>query len=90
MMEPVALQKQADVGLDVHTANFRDVVKSRKTEDLNCPIEAGARVAVNAHMGNIAYRTGQKIKWNGRQFDHREAQQLVTPTYHNNYRTPRA
>lgn len=90
LMEPVALQKQADNGLDLHTANFRDVVKSRNTEALNCPVEAGARVALNAHMGNIAYRMGQKIRWNGKQFDHREAQQLVSPQYHNNYRTPRA
>lgn len=47
--------------LDRHTLNFVECVRSRQTP--NCPVEAGRHVAVNAQLGNIAHRTGQKIVW---------------------------
>ncbi len=52
---------QSDNGLDKHWENFVSVVKSRKLEDLHCPIEAGAHVATVAQMGNISYRSGKKL-----------------------------
>ena len=55
-MESVPLALKSDVGLDLHAQNFVDVIKSGRKEDLACPIQAGATVAVNAHMGNTAYR----------------------------------
>eukprot|EP01136_Pigoraptor_vietnamica_P021138 Opistho-1_new@70971 len=54
------LVKASDNGLDKHWENFVSVVKSRKTEDLHCSIQAGAHVATVAQMGNISFRTGQK------------------------------
>src|SRR5690606_13596806 len=54
-MEAVPLQKSQDNGLEKHTANFIDVVRSRKLEDLNAPINAGAHIAIFSQMGNIAY-----------------------------------
>ena len=56
-------QKPSDNGLDKHWENFVSVVKSRKMEDLHCPIQAGAHVATVAQMGNIAYRSGEKLIW---------------------------
>jgi predicted dehydrogenase len=90
-MEAVAWQPQTDRGLDKHTANFIEAVKKKDKSVLNCPIEAGARVAVNAHMGNIAYRTGQKITWDAakNRFTDAAADRLVKPAYHNGWKLPK-
>jgi predicted dehydrogenase len=90
-MEAVAWQAQSDRGLDKHTVNFIEAVKSRKKESLNCPIEAGARVAINSHMGNIAYRTGETIFWDagGNKFLQSKADHLVKPEYHNGWKMPK-
>jgi predicted dehydrogenase len=60
------LVKSSDNGLDKHWENFVSVVKSRKMEDLHCPIHAGANVATVAQMGNIAYRSGKKLEWDAK------------------------
>jgi hypothetical protein len=90
-MEAVTWQAQTDRGLDKHTANFIEAVKSRKKESLNCPIEAGARVAINSHMGNIAYRTGKTIFWDAdkNKFKQSKADDLVKPDYHNGWKLPK-
>jgi len=90
-MEAVAWQPRTDNGLDKHTANFIAVVQSRKTTDLNCSIEAGAKVAINAHMGNIAQRTGEKIFWDKEKnkFTSSNANELLVSAYHNGYKLPK-
>jgi predicted dehydrogenase len=90
-MEAVAWQPKTDNGLDKHTANFIEVVRSRKIADLNCPIEAGARVAINAHMGNIAQRTGKKIFWEAEKnkFTSSKVNKLLKPVYHNGFKLPK-
>ena len=87
----VAWQPSTDNGLDKHTVNFIEVVKSRKMENLRCTIEDGARVAINSHMGNIAQRTGDKIFWDAasNKFSSLKASRLITPDYHNGWRLPR-
>jgi len=89
-MEAVAWQPSSDRGLDKHTVNFIEAVKSRKKEILNCNIEAGARVAINAHMGNVAQRTGEKIFWQPslNKFTSAKADKLVKPVYHNGWKLP--
>ena len=47
--------------LDRHTLNFVECVRSRQSP--NCPVEVGRNVAVNAQLGNMAYRLGQKLFW---------------------------
>lgn len=91
LMEAVAWQPRSDEGLDKHTVNFIEAVKSRKKERLNCPIEAGVRVAVNSHMGNMAYRTGETIFWNAadNKFMQKKADELVKPEYHNGWKLPK-
>lgn len=90
-MEAVAYQKASDNGLVKHTRNFIDVIKSRKLENLNCDISTGANVAVNAQMGNIAYKTGQKVYWDAtkQQFTSKDANKLMAAQYHNNYKLPK-
>ncbi len=89
-MEAVPLQKSQDNGLDKHTANFIDVVRSRRLEDLHAPITAGAHIAIFSQMGNIAYRTGEKVYWDARKerFTNKAANRLLAAEYHNGYRIP--
>jgi predicted dehydrogenase len=85
------LVKSADNGLDKHMINFVDVIKSRKMEDLHCPIQAAADVAIVAQMGNIAYRSGKKINWDaasGRFTDRAINKEYLMKEYHNGYKLP--
>lgn len=56
-------EKAADNGLDKHFVNFINVVKSRKMEELHCPVTDAAHIATVAQMGNIAYRSNRKLTW---------------------------
>ena len=89
-MEAVSLQKSVDSGLDLHAANFIDVVRSRKLEDLHAPIQAGSHIATFAQMGNLAFRTGKKLNWDNEKgvFNDPEANKLIAKEYHNGYRLP--
>ncbi len=85
-------QKSSDSGLDKHWVNFIDAVKSRKAEDLNCSIQAGAHVATVAQMGNISFRSGKKLLWNkakGAFTDEAVNQQYLLSKYHNGYQLPK-
>ncbi len=84
-------QKSADNGLNKHWVNFISAVRSRKAADLNCSIEAGAHVATVAQMGNISFRSGQKLLWNkakGSFTDEAINQQYLLNEYHNGYKLP--
>jgi predicted dehydrogenase len=47
---------------EAHMKNFLECIKTRK--DPNCTIENGRLVALYAHMGNIALKTGTALQWN--------------------------
>jgi hypothetical protein len=84
--------KQADSGLDKHWENYIEVVKSRKTENLNCSIQAGSHVATVAQMGNIAFRSGQKLMWDKEKekfTDEKINSQYLAKEYHNGYKLPK-
>ena len=87
----VARQKSVDNGLDKHMANFVSVVRSRKTDELNCPIESASHIAVLSQMGNIAYRSGNKLYWDkekGRFTDEKINKKYLVAPYHNGYKLP--
>jgi predicted dehydrogenase len=90
-MEAIEWKKASDNGLDKHTANFIEAVKTRNVSILNCSIADGARVAINSHMGNIAYRTGEKINVVNAQnfFKEAKASSLVKPEYKNGWNLPK-
>jgi predicted dehydrogenase len=90
-MEPVPYQPNKGSGVDAHTLNFIDVVKSRKFESLACPIQAGAHVATVCQMGNISYRTGQIVHWDKdkRRFKEADANRYLEAPYHNQYSIPK-
>ena len=46
-----------------HWKNFIDVVRSRKKEDLNAPIEEGHYSCALMHLANISYRLGRTINF---------------------------
>jgi predicted dehydrogenase len=84
--------KSSDNGLEKHWENFVQVVKSRKYDDLHCSIQAGAHVATVAQMGNIAFRTGQKLVWDKAKegfTDEKVNKQYFMKEYHNGYKLPK-
>jgi predicted dehydrogenase len=83
--------KPSDNGLDNHWVNFINVVKSRKMEDLNCSIQAGAHVATVAQMGNISFRSGQRLIWDkekGKFTDEKVNSTYLMKEYNNGYKLP--
>ncbi len=88
----VPFKPKVDNGLDRHLENFVSVIKSRKTADLRCSIQEAAHVAKVAQMGNIAYRSGQKLGWNreaGRFTDEAINKKYLMKEYHNGYQLPK-
>jgi predicted dehydrogenase len=76
-----------------HAQNFVDAMQANDASRLKCGIETGSVAAINAHMGNIAYKTGRKLHWNAarEEFDDdAEANSYLTPTYHNGWQLPTA
>ena len=47
----------------VHTGNFLECVRSRRIDQLACPITHGVLCAKFAHLGNIAARTGKVLRY---------------------------
>lgn len=88
----VPRKEKSDNGLDKHTENFINAVRSRKQADLNCPVETGAHIATVCQMGNIAFRSGQKVTWDktaGKFTDEKLNRQYLMAEYHNGYKLPK-
>src|SRR5690606_40860047 len=91
LFRSIALTEKSNEALDDHAQNFVDVIKGNETK-LRCSVEQGAISAVNAHMGNIAFKTGEKIYWDSKtnQFkDNASANELVKAHYHNGWELPK-
>jgi predicted dehydrogenase len=90
-MDAVPRQPVVDDGILKHTGNFLEVVKSRKMEDLKCPVQDAAHVATVCDMGNIAFRSGKKIYWDNekKNFTDKDANQFLAAKYHNGYELPK-
>jgi predicted dehydrogenase len=86
-----ALAKPSDNGLEKHWENFISVVRSRKMNELNCSVDAGAHVATVAQMGNISFRSGERVVWDkdAEKFkDDKLNRQYLMTEYHNGYKLP--
>jgi len=90
-IEAVPVQKNVGVGLDIHVRNYLDCLKNNTPQKLNAGIDIGRNVALVAQMGNIAYRTGEKVSWNNekQQFTSSAANKLIIPQYNNGYELPK-
>lgn len=92
-MEPIeGYRKPQELNyLDLHTKNFIEAIRKNDQNHLNTPIQSGSVAAINAQMGNIAYRTGSKVFWDKKhkQFlNNKEADKMITPAYHNGWGLP--
>ena len=77
--------------LDLHTQNFVEAVKKNDQSFLNTPIHSGSVAAINAQMGNIAYKTGSKVFWDTKNENfgaNTEANKLIKSAYHNGWEMP--
>jgi len=87
----VPLAKSADNGLDKHWENFVGVIRSGRKQDLNCSIDAGAHVATVAQMGNISFRSAQRLEWDkaaAKFTDNKINREYLVKEYHNGYKLP--
>jgi len=85
------LVKPSDNGLDKHAQNFIDAIRSNTPQSVNCSVQQGAHVATVAQMGNISYRSGQRVVWdqNASQFtDSAINREYLTSKYQNGYLLP--
>jgi predicted dehydrogenase len=88
----VERKKPTDNGLLKHWENFVAAIKSGKQEDLNCGIATGAHIATVSQLGNIAFRSQQKIVWDkakGKLTDESLNAQYLKAKYHNGYTLPK-
>ncbi|RYF98290.1 MAG: Gfo/Idh/MocA family oxidoreductase [Chitinophagaceae bacterium] len=84
--------KPSDNGLDEHWKNFVGAVKSGKQSDLNCPIATGAHIAKICQMGNIAFRSQQKLTWDkdkDKFTDEKINKEYLAAKYSNGYKMPK-
>lgn len=87
--EIISLQPGDELSHEKHVRDFIACVRSRKNPI--CEIESGHNVALVAHMGNIAYRTGNKLYWDeasGKFKDDAEANAFLKPAYRSPWKFP--
>ena len=85
-------QSAVGSGAGGHYGNFVAAIRSGKQSDLNCDIEVGYRSSVLPHLGNISYRVGRELKFDGKteQFvNDPEANKLLTREYRAPYVVPK-
>lgn len=89
-MEALPLQQNQGSGLDLHTVNFIEAVQSRDASKLNAPIKVGYDAALVSHMGNVAFKTGNRIYWDEAavKFKEEEANTFLKADYQNGWKLP--
>lgn len=89
-IEPVS-RPEGVIYLDLHTQNFVEAIKTKNSSILKTPIVSGSIAAINAHMGNVAFKTGEKVYWNSDKsmFTSKKASALISPEYHNGWKIPK-
>ena len=87
-MEAVALKRGTGAGLENHVKNHLECIASRNPKT-NASIEIGAHIAKFSALGNIAYRTGKKLVWDGTRFTNDvEANSFLVPSYRDPWKLP--
>jgi len=87
--QEIPLQPADDQAHEKHVRDFINSVRTRKAPI--CEIEEGHKVAIVAHMGNIAYRTGSELQWNaskGEFTNNKQANELLRPEYRSPWKFP--
>ena len=60
-INPLPVQAATGDDRTEHTRNFLDAIKLGTS--LACPVQIGSQAAIVAHLGNVAYRSGETIRW---------------------------
>jgi len=87
--QPAQVARPEARGLDQHTENFIECMRTRATP--RCDVRTASLAAVNAHLGNIALRTGDTLEWRtekNRFEGNRAANALLKPDYRRPWRLP--
>ena len=74
-----------------HAKNFVAAMQANDASLLKCGIETGAVAAINAHMGNVAFKTGRKVYWDAAKGEFKndaEANALIKAHYQNGWKLP--
>ena len=88
-MEAVPLAQGTGKGLNNHVRNFLDCIDKRNP-NTNASVEIGAHIAKFSAIGNIAYRTGKKLVWDGAKFTNdSEANNYLIPNYRDPWKLPK-
>lgn len=91
-VEAVPLQANRTENLDLHTRNFVEAIHKHDPSMLACGIDTGSVAAINAQMGNIAYKTGRKVFWDAGANEFRndpDANALTRARYRDGYVLPK-
>jgi len=76
-------------GFSEHFVDFTRAIRNHSVP--NCPVSVAKNGALFAHMGNIAYRTGERLTWDGKSGTFRQnesANNMVYPAYRDPWRLP--
>jgi predicted dehydrogenase len=88
LMEKSFFNADTTGGLDHHTRNHLDCIK-RRDRNTNASIEIGAHICKFSALGNIAYRSGKKLFWDGARITNNEtANAYLTKEYRNPWALP--
>jgi predicted dehydrogenase len=88
-MEAVPLSQGTGKGLNNHVTNFLECIGTRNP-NTHASIEIGAHIAKFSAIGNIAYRTGKKLIWDGNKFSNdSEANNFLIPNYREPWKLPK-
>ncbi len=89
LMEGITLQEADKQDHEKHVKNFVDCMKTRSRAI--CDVEFGRNSAVLAHMGNISYRTGNKLMWDDSKklfLNDAKANAFIKPEYRTPWKFP--
>lgn len=89
VIEPVPFQKPTLQGHELHIVNFLDAI--RNGAELNCPVEAGNLAAFYGHIGNLAHRTNERLRWDeeGILLNRDQYEHFITPEYRKPWQLPK-
>jgi predicted dehydrogenase len=88
-MEAVPWKKGTNQGLQNHVKNHLECI-AKRDRNTNASIETGAHIAKFSALGNIAYRTGKKLVWDGTRFTNDdESNTFLVPEYREPWKLPK-
>jgi predicted dehydrogenase len=79
----LTVDEKSDAG-QAHFENFIECMRSRKAQELRAPLEEGHLSTTLCHLGNISYRVGRSVEFDGateRFVGDAEADKLLSRTY---------